>query len=359
MNRIITEDLQKIISCNLSWDTLREKVVLVTGATGMIPSYMLFTLAYMNDHIPDANIQLLAVGRDEKKAQRLFRVLMDKPYFRFIQADLMKGFQCEEHVDYIVHGASHASTQYFCTDPAGTFLPNVLGTHDLLKIAQRDQAKGFLFLSSGEVYGQITGQVITEETSGAVDPLKLRNSYAEGKRAGEMLCSIWNAQYKVPTKIARLSHTFGPTMDFTKDGRVFAEFIRNVLEGKDIVMKSDGSAVRPFCYLSDATTALFQILLEGAAGEAYNVCNHEGYLSILELAELLAGLYPEKGLRVVRQARSSEDAYKESLAMNCITDNEKLRSLGWAPKITVAEGFRRTINSYWLERGNDEHTAIK
>lgn len=342
--KIIEEDMQRILREDIPWSRLYGKTVLITGATGMLPSYMVYLLAYLNEQLPDAKIRILAAARSEAKLRHVFGAIADRPYFRWLNMDLAKDVQCPEHLDYIIHGASPANTQSFCTDPAGTFLPNVIGTHGLLELARRDNSEGFLFFSSGSVYGSTGVPIINENIPGVVDSMLISNSYAEGKRAGEMLCAIWNSQYLVPTKSARIYHSFGPTIDLANDRRSFADFIRNVLDSSDIVLKSDGSAIRPFCYISDTTAALFYILLKGTRGESYNVCNHNGYLSIAELAELVAALFPEKNLKVIRSSRQANDTYVERPAVK-IVDNGKLRKLGWEPRITVAEGFKRTIQS--------------
>lgn len=344
MNRIIEEDMQRILAENIPWDLLYGKTVLVTGAAGMLPSYMVYLLSYLNEQVQNAGVRILAAARNEDKLRRVLGDAADKPYLRFLHADLSEGFQCDERADYIIHGASPANTQFFCTDPAGTFLPNVIGTHALLELARRDHSEGFLFFSSGAVYGKTAESVVKEDTAGMVDPMLINNSYAEGKRAGEMLCAIWNAQYLVPAKAARICHSFGPTMDIASDRRVFADFVRNVLAGEDIIVKSDGSAVRPFCYISDTTAALFYILLKGAAGESYNISNHTGYLSVSELAEMMAALFPEKGLKVIRQPLPPGDSCAERpVHVIDAVDNQKLRSLGWEPRVAVADGFKRTI----------------
>lgn len=344
MQKIIEEDMQQILQEDIPWNKLYGKTVLVTGATGMLPSYMVYFLAYLNEQLPTAKIRILAAARSEAKLRHVFGSIADKPYFQWLNMDLAKDVQCAEHLDYIIHGASLANTQSFCTDPAGTFLPNVIGTYGLLELARRDNSEGFLYFSSASVYGSAEVPVISEDTPGVVDSMLISNSYAEGKRAGEMLCAIWNAQYSVPAKSARICHSFGPTIDLASDQRSFADFIRNVLDGSDIVLKSDGSAIRPFCYISDTTAALFYILLKGMPRESYNVCNHNGYLSITELAELTIALFPEKNLKVIRSSRQANDSYVERPTIK-IVDNGKLRRLGWEPRITVAEGLKRTIQS--------------
>lgn len=161
---------------------------------------------------------------------------------------------------------------------------------------------------------------------------------------GENICVSYMHQYDTPVKVVRPAHTYGPGMDLN-DGRVFADFVRDIVEDKDIVMKSDGSASRAFCYLSDATIAFFKILLDGKNGEAYNMANPSQEVSILELAEMLVSLFPEKQLKVVRQARVGDD-YLVSPSTHASLVIKKIQSLNWNPTIDIDEGFRRTILSH-------------
>lgn len=250
-------------------------------------------------------------------------------------------------IDYIIHAASQASPKYFGVDPAGTVLANTRGTLNLLALGVEKEVKSFLFFSSGEVYGQVDPLKIPikENDFGYVDPTDIRSCYAEGKRAGETMCVAWHHQYGVPAKIVRPFHTYGPGMQLN-DGRVFADFVRDILQGHDIIMKGEGRAVRPFCYLADATAGFFTVLLKGEDANAYNIGNNKAEISIADLADTLVRLFPERKLRVIRQNRTLDQGYLESpISRNC-PDISKVSRLGWTPSTTVEEGFARTIRSY-------------
>jgi nucleoside-diphosphate-sugar epimerase len=163
----------------------------------------------------------------------------------------------------------------------------------------------------------------------------------------ETMCFSFYKEYEVPIKIARIAHTYSPTMNIDSDPRVFSSFVKNIIEKKNIVMYSDGKSKRCFTYITDAVAAYFKILLEGKSGEAYNVCNTEEFYSIRELAEMLVGLYPEYHLDVEYKQRSSSESYTENNLQSVksfITDNGKLKGLGFDFKVTVKDGFKRVIS---------------
>jgi dTDP-glucose 4,6-dehydratase len=161
---------------------------------------------------------------------------------------------------------------------------------------------------------------------------------------GETLCVAWHRQFGVPTYIVRPFHTYGPGL-LANDGRVFSDFAYNVARGEDIVMMSDGSARRAFCYASDAIAGFFTVLLNGQPATPYNVANPEGELSVMELAELLAGLYPDRGLKVDRRMPSADRDYLTSTFSRLIPDVRRLSSLGWSAQVTPQQGFRRMIET--------------
>ena len=352
MNRIIWDDMKQIEARSASWEWLKNKTVLITGAYGMIASYLVYFLIYLNEVHADQNTTILLLGRNSRKAEARFGEYMQRPYMKFFPTDLCTGFTIDCDVDYIIHAASLASPQYYAVDPVGVMMPNLLGTYNLLELARNKGCKGFLFFSSGDVYGKIaqTQAVVYESDWGCVDSMDLRSCYGESKRAAETMCVAYAKQYGVPTKSVRICHTYGPTLDLRNDQRMFAEFVSNVVNGQDIIMKSDGSATRSLCYLADATDAFFRILKDGKTGEAYNMCNNQGHTSIKDLAELLVTLNPEKQLKVVMQQRDASSAYMESPVKNVTEFNtDKLSALGWTAQYDIRTGFSRTIESFLEE----------
>lgn len=347
-NTVIYEDMEKIYDQGYGWNALKNSRILITGAYGMLASYMVYFFVFLNER-HDYNMDIWVIARNEKRLRQRFGKYVDRDYFHWEMHGLDRPIEWNISMDYIIHAASLASPQYYNTIPVEVMLPNVMGTYWLLEYAKACNLKKFLFFSSSEIYGKQDERLTTnysEDVLGAIDPADVRNCYAEAKRMGENMCVDYFREFGVRTNSVRIFHTFGPTMDIRNDERAFSEFVANVIDKKNIEMKSEGTAKRPFCYISDATVAFLTILLNGNAGESYNLCNENNYVSIYELAETLAGLFPERGLKVERVQRDSKSNYVAKKDENQVTAcSDKLRMIGWNPQITVGEGFRRTIRA--------------
>lgn len=345
MNRIIREDIEYIVSTDLPWSDLSAKTVLITGANGFLPAYMVETLLFLNERF-HLGIDVICLVRSYKKASKRFYSYMRRPDFSVVEQDVCHPICPQGDVHYIIHAASQASPKYYGVDPVGTLTPNVLGTYHLLELARSKHTLSFLFFSSGEIYGKVSDHQIptSEEDYGSLDPTAIRSCYAESKRMGENMCVSWYHQFGVPAKIVRPSHTYGPGMSLD-DGRVFADFVSDVVHNRNITMCSDGKATRPFCYLADAVVAYFMVLLKGIAGQAYNV-GSDKETSIVELAYMLARLFPEKRLKVVTHETMKEAGYINSTINRGCPDISKIRALGWKPSFTLEEGFTRTVKSF-------------
>lgn len=317
----------------------------------MIASYLVYFLIYLNEKYPNVSINIYAQGRNSIKMQTRFGVYFDRSYFHYVSCDISKEIKLNKRMQYIIHAASLASPQYYLTNPVDVIIPNTVGTNNLLKLAYKDEVEGLLFFSSSDIYGKLENkEKYTETDSGYLDPMSIRSCYAESKRVGESMCKAYSSQYGVPTKCVRISHTYGPTLDIYQDERLFAEFVKNVVDGEDIVMKSDGTATRCFCYITDAVLAFFNILEKGQSGEAYNMCNANGATSVKELANTLSNLFPERNVSVVFKERDEHSNYLESPVKQVpIFSTEKLQSLGWTPIVSIEEGFKRTVQSYLIK----------
>jgi UDP-glucuronate decarboxylase len=341
-NPIIARDVAHILRSDLPWAELNGSTILISGAAGFLPSYLIETLAGLNAQ--GASIRVVGLVRRQETAQARLAHLADLGV-EYMTQDVSQPLRPDiPPADFIIHAASQASPRFYGVDPVGTLEANSTGTQQLLRHAQLSGSRSFLFFSSSEIYGLNRDQdiSITELDLGYLDPATIRACYAESKRLGETMCVAWNHQFGVPSRIVRPFHTYGPGMSLD-DGRVFADFVADVVNCREIVLKSDGTARRAFCYVADATLGFFTVLLRGESAQAYNVANPNAEISMLDLAQLVANLFPERCSGVRLAVAPSGNQYLKSSIMRSCPSIEKIGRLGWTPAVDLAEGFRRTI----------------
>lgn len=265
--------------------------------------------------------------------------------------------------DYIVHAAGIASPTYYRQHPIETMDANVGGLRTLLEYAVRrgeggNPLEGLLFFSSSEIYGDPTpDQIPTPETyRGNVSCTGPRACYDESKRYGETLCVNFAGQHGVPVTIARPFNNYGPGLKLT-DRRVIPDLAADVLASRDIVLLSDGSATRTFCYAADAVVGYYKILVRGRPGEPYNIGVERPEISMSELAERVAALGRElfgyTG-KVVYQTSDEEAYLVDNPTRRCPVIAKAREELDYDPKIDLDEGLRRSLLWY---AGNREAAA--
>jgi UDP-glucuronate decarboxylase len=346
-NPIVYSDLARIVASDLQWSLLASKKVVITGGTGFLASYLVKSLLMAND-VHGLNLQVICIARNPNSISTRLAGYLGHAGLQVVIHDVTQPLPRNfPFAEFIIHSASQASPKYYGLDPVGTLMANSVGTMHLLNHAVTHGASGFLFVSSGEVYGSPVhpeGQV-TESDYGYVDPIQVRSCYAESKRIGETMCAAWAQQYRLHTSVVRPFHTYGPGINLD-DGRVFADFVSDVVAGRDIVLRSDGLAQRPFCYIADATEAFLTVLLKGETAQAYNVANPSSEISIRDLAYTLATLFPDRRIGVKFDIRTASDSYLNSPIVRSCPSIAKINGLGWQPKVGIVEGFRRTIQSF-------------
>lgn len=351
MNKIIEYDMDEILnSCTLI-DEFKDKTILITGATGLIARNLTYFFLRMNEKY-NTNTKVLALVRNLDKAKKAFKDYENDSNLVFINQDVCEPIKYDGDVDYIFHAAGSASATAIKNNPVGIIKANTLGTINVLEFVREKNVKKVVFPSTREIYGKVDGiDEISESDFGVIDSLNSRNCYPESKRLAEALFKSYNVQYGVPFNILRIAHTYGPCMEINNDGRVMSDFIGAVVNNQNIVLNSDGSAVRSFCYVSDTIRAITNVMINGKDGEAYNLSNETEPHMIRDVAQMLVDYYPEKGLKV--EFTNPTDEIKKGYVNYKIVklDNSKLHNLGWDPKVELSDGLRRTVDYFEEEKG--------
>lgn len=338
MNNILKEDFTRILS-EYDFSELKDKSIFITGATGLIGSQLLRFLHYLNQNY-GYKMELYALVRDKEKVVKFFgNELMDNS-IHFVYGDVLSLPQIDAGIDYIIHGASITASKQFIEKAVETIDIAVNGTLNLLRFAKEKKVTSFVYLSSMEAFGVTDGEgVVREEDLGYIDISNPRSSYMESKRMCENLCVCFDLEYGLNTKCIRLTQTLGAGIDYN-DTRVAAYFARSVLEGSDIVLKTEGKTKRPILYSSDAITAILTVLLKGKFGNIYTAANPQTFATIRETAEMVAGKIAEGKIKVVFDIDVPAE-YAPNLNLNLNVD--KLCSLGWKPVVGLEDSYRRLI----------------
>lgn len=320
---------------------LQNKVILITGAAGMLGSCLVDAIMVWNRQ-QKAPCKVIAVGRNFEVARARFANYWDRKEFVFIKQDVSQPLsKFPNHVDFLIHAASNADPVNMAKYPVDTLLANVLGTKNLLEYGLAHDMKRFLFVSSGEVYGQPNENKddFTEDYCGPLDLSCPRSCYPEGKRVAEILCQSYQSQFCADVVIVRPCHLFGPTMA-RKDSRAVAEFLWSAAEGRDIVLKSDGMKERSHCYVVDAVQAILLALGKGTSGEVYNIADKRYQMTIREFAEQAASF---GGCKVVFDLPSDVENKGYSEISRQVLSADKLKKLGWEAKYNIEQGIKETI----------------
>ncbi len=324
---IIQEDLQNIIrELGKEIYKLEGKNILITGASGMLAGYLARTIIFANEKLFQKKAQLYLVLR------RKIRPFGNDHNIHYIYRDIGKSLPKLTNIDYIIHAASPAAPKIYTKDQINTLNANILGLYNLLSIVDK-KTQSFLYFSSAEIYGNI-------------DHLNERSSYVQAKKICETICMNYYWEAKLPVKIVRIFHTFGPGLNLG-DGRIFSDFIKDGLNGNNIQIKGDKTLKRSFLYLKDATIMFFKILLSDINGEIYDIGNSKNNLSVYKTAEIVAATFNSSRKNKIKVVIStdSKNSYYKNAPKNAVPDISKfVERFGYQPSTNTEEAFRRTIS---------------
>lgn len=343
MNRLAcTEyvaDLDAVCNLDLPWNDLKEKTVVVSGATGMIGAFFIDVLMRKNE-TAELGCNIFALGRSIEKA-RLRLPYFESRHFSFEEASVSSaGYRPTCSADFVLHLASSTHPRQYSSDPIGTIRANVDGLQNLLEFSA-DSGARLLFASSVEIYGQNRGDVerFDEQYCGDIDCNTLRACYNESKRLCEAMCQAYRSQRDVKAVIARIARVYGPTL-LNDDSKALSQFMRRSLAGKDVVLKSEGTQRFSYLHVADVVSGLLYVMLLGLDGEAYNLADPESDIALKELAEHVA---KNGGVNVAFDLPDAREAAGYSVATLALMDGSKARGLGWRARYDIDNGLRSTM----------------
>lgn len=333
------DEIRKVIEILPDIEKLKGKSILITGCNGLICSAVCDILIFANI-LMNMDIHLFLASRSAESTEKRFGKYFREKWLEHIPYDALQPVDFDFKADYIIHGASNAHPDAYSREPVETLLANVRGVEELLKYAVKSGTERFLYISSSEVYGRKENSLPYKENDyGYLDILNPRACYPSGKRAAETLCVAYQAEYGTETVIVRPGHIYGSTMT-ARDTRATAQFARDVLDSKDIVMKSAGTQLRSYCYAPDCASAIITVLLKGNAGEAYNISNRNSVVSIRQIAEEFADA---GNCKVIFESATDREQKSYNLMDNSSLDAEKLENLGWRALFDCRNGVRNMI----------------
>ena len=343
MKKIPIVDLEYIYQNTIDiWESFRGKSIFLTGGTGFFGKWLLESFIYVNEQLA-LNAKITTLTRNPEA------FLKEYPFYnehtntvQFVKGDILNyDFNLDEKFQFIIHAATAASESLNKSNPLLMMDTITIGTRNILDFAITQPLEGFLFISSGAIYGkQPWSQThINENDCFKININNSNSAYAEGKRIAELYCSTYFEKFNVPVKIARCFAFVGPYLPLDTHFAI-GNFIKNAIKNEEIIIKGDGSTIRSYMYASDLMVWLWKILLKGEINQPYNVGSDET-VSIKQLAEKISNISKAKvAVKILGSPVQQEqvDIYCPSIT--------KSNTINVNIKVQLTESILKTIKFY-------------
>ena len=333
--------IKQIYELELPWEKLKNAKVLVTGANGMIASRLVEMLLETSEK-KKLNLEVFAMCRNSKNAEKSFAKFKDNKNLHIIIADVTTPLTLNIDFQFIIHAASSAHPDAFNNTPVDVMKANFIGTLNLLEYVVKHKGTRFMFVSSSEIYGENIDrkELFNETDKGVIDCTTFRSCYPESKRASETLCMSYKKQYTADVIIVRPAYIYGKNI-LESNNRADVYFLRQVSNRKNIIMYSKGTQIRSYCYVDDCVAGMLYALLLGTNGEVYNIGNEECTVTLWDYAQKLANAAKVK--LCYEPGNKPEDKVFLKTT-KCILNTTKLRKLGWKPQYDLEIGIKNILD---------------
>ncbi|MDR2929314.1 MAG: NAD-dependent epimerase/dehydratase family protein [Propionibacteriaceae bacterium] len=348
-------EVDDIAELSLNWNALENTVIVISGASGLIGTFLVDVIMRRNA-THRLNCTIWALARDMDRLLERFDIYGDNPGLNLGARDLAMGIGLRGlltgagvdeidpdpgRIDYVIHAASVTHPRAYASEPIDTIMTNVQGTYAMLDLAASANARRALLISSVEIYGENRDHLerLKETDLGYIDCNTLRAGYPEAKRVSEALGQAFAAERDLEVVATRLPRVFGPTLR-ADDSKASSQFLFAGMNGRDIVLRSDGQQFYSYCHVADAVSAILTTLLSGEPGQAYNVADPGFDIRLRDLAALIAD---QCATEVVFETPDDVESRGYSTATRAVMNAAKLRTLGWAPRRTLDEAIESTL----------------
>ena len=286
----ILEDYKQVVGDKFqTLESLKNDVVVITGGTGFVGTWLTGLIAFLNDH-HGFNTQIILIAKNIENFKTNRPHLAQRKDIKLIAADVRYLHELPTETNWLIHAAGTPDNRIHSTYPLETMSVIANGTQSVLRAVERcSNFKMLLNISSGLIYGDqpLAHARMDENFIGSLKCGTVSSAYAEAKRYSETLCHSSRSQARIPVVTARPFAFMGPYQSIETPWAL-NNFIKDALTGNPIRVLGDGQTVRSYMYASDMAFWLLTMLARGASGEVYNVGSPDA-VTLSDLAQLVAG----------------------------------------------------------------------